>query len=109
MPDKMSGLVDVEDADNPSGFEARGADLSDVEARCRGLTPQADQFTCLNCFLVKHRSQLDHETKLGPICLGVLRLSWAPSTRWTVRSVDPASPPIRGAASGVVLMHRPGP
>ena len=22
-----------------------------------------------NCFLVKHRSQIDHETKLGPICL----------------------------------------
>jgi hypothetical protein len=23
----------------------------------------------VNCFLVKHRSQIDHETKLGPICL----------------------------------------
>jgi hypothetical protein len=22
----------------------------------------------VNCFLVKHRSQIDHETKLGPIC-----------------------------------------
>jgi hypothetical protein len=23
----------------------------------------------VNCFLVKHRSQIDHETKLGPICM----------------------------------------
>jgi hypothetical protein len=33
------------------------------------LPPQADEFTCVSCFLVKHRSQLDHETKLGPICI----------------------------------------
>jgi hypothetical protein len=28
VPDKLSGAVDVEDADNPSGFELPGADLS---------------------------------------------------------------------------------
>jgi hypothetical protein len=28
------------------------------------LPPQADEFTCVNCFLVKHRSQLDHEESL---------------------------------------------
>jgi hypothetical protein len=22
----------------------------------------------VECFLVKHRSQLDHDTKLGPVC-----------------------------------------
>jgi len=32
------------------------------------LPPQADEFTCVQCFLVKHRSQLDHEEKLGLIC-----------------------------------------
>jgi hypothetical protein len=32
------------------------------------LPPQADEFTCVSCFIVKHRSQLDHEEKLGPIC-----------------------------------------
>ena len=31
VPDKLSGAVDVEDADNPSGFELPGADLSDLE------------------------------------------------------------------------------
>ena len=45
VPDKMSGDLDVV-----------------------VLPPQADEFTCVSCFLVKHRSQLDHESKLGPIC-----------------------------------------
>ena len=31
VPDKLSGSVDVEDSDNPSGFELPGADLSDLE------------------------------------------------------------------------------
>ena len=68
VPDKMSGVVDVEDADNPAGFELPGADLSDLDLDVVVLPPQADEFTCVSCFLVKHRSQLDHETKLGPIC-----------------------------------------
>jgi hypothetical protein len=32
------------------------------------LPPQADELTCVNCFLVKLQSQFDHDTKLGPIC-----------------------------------------
>ena len=43
-------------------------DLSDLDLDVVVLPPQADEFTCVNCFLVKHRSQLDHDTKLGPIC-----------------------------------------
>ena len=69
VPDKMSGVVDVDDSDNPGGFELPGADLSDLDLDVVGLPPQADEFTCVNCFLVKHRSQIDHETKLGSICL----------------------------------------
>ena len=68
VPDKLSGSVDVEDADNPSGFELPGADLSDLELDVVVLPPQEDEFTCSNCFLVKHRSQLDHEGSDGPIC-----------------------------------------
>ena len=68
VPDKMSGVVDVEDADNPGGFELPGADLSDLDLDVVVLPPQADEFTCVSCFLVKHRSQLDHESKLGPVC-----------------------------------------
>ena len=58
VPDKMSGTVDVEDADNPAGFELPGADLSDLELDVVVLPAQADEFTCVECFLVKHRSQV---------------------------------------------------
>ena len=69
VPDKMSGQVDVDDADNPGSFELAGQDLSDLDLDVVVLPPQADEFTCVSCFLVKHRSQLDHEEKLGPICM----------------------------------------
>ena len=67
VPDKLSGVVDVDDADNP-GFELAGQDLSDLDLDVVVLPPQADEFTCMSCFLVKHRSQLSEETKLGPVC-----------------------------------------
>ncbi len=67
VPDTLSGSVDVEDADNP-GFELAGADLSDLELDVVVLPPQDDEFTCVNCFLVRHRSQMDHETALGVVC-----------------------------------------
>jgi len=68
VPDTMSGSVDVEDADNPSSFDLPGADLSNVELDVVVLPAQEDEFTCMNCFLVKHRSQIDHEGANGPIC-----------------------------------------
>lgn len=67
VPDKNSGSVDTEDADNP-GFELAGADLSDVDLDVVVLPLQSDEFTCVSCFLVRHRSQADHETDLGPVC-----------------------------------------
>ncbi|GGH35378.1 DUF4193 domain-containing protein [Microbacterium album] len=68
VPDNLSGSVDVEDADNPSSFDLPGADLSNVELDVVVLPPQEDEFTCMDCFLVKHRSQIDHEGPSGPIC-----------------------------------------
>ncbi|RWR16860.1 DUF4193 domain-containing protein [Microbacterium enclense] len=69
VPDKTSGSIDSEDADNPSGFELPGADLSDIELDVVVLPPQEDEFTCMNCFLVKHRSQIAEESGTGFICL----------------------------------------
>lgn len=62
------GTSSDDDADNPGSFDLSAADLSDVEIETVVLPPQADEFTCVSCFLVKHRLQFDHETKLGPIC-----------------------------------------
>ena len=64
VPDKMSGSVDVEDSDNPSGFELPGAALSDLELDVVVLPPQQDEFTCMSCFLVHHRSQLADAKKM---------------------------------------------
>jgi len=69
VPDKLSGSVDAEDSDNPSGFELPGADLSDLELDVVVLPPQEDEFTCMSCFLVKHRSQVAREDSSGLICL----------------------------------------
>lgn len=69
VPDSAATSIDADDADNPGSFELAGADLSDVELDVVVLPPQADEFTCVSCFLVKHRSQIDHEEKFGAICL----------------------------------------
>ena len=67
VPAKGASSIDSEDADNP-GFELAGADLSDVELDVVVLPQQDDEFTCVSCFLVRHRSQMAEETDLGPVC-----------------------------------------
>jgi hypothetical protein len=66
-PDKLSSAIDVDEGDNPD-FALGGSDLTDVDLDVVVLPPQADEFTCVSCFLVKHQSQFDHDSKLGPIC-----------------------------------------
>jgi hypothetical protein len=39
-------------------FELPGADLSDQSLVIEVTPQQADEFTCLGCFLVRHRAQL---------------------------------------------------
>lgn len=71
VPDAASASIDVDDADNPGNFELAGADLSDVDLDVVVLPEQADEFTCVSCFLVKHRSQLaveKHRKLGGPVC-----------------------------------------
>jgi hypothetical protein len=55
---KQSPVVDEDEADIADGFELPGADLSGEELQVRVLPPQADEFTCASCFLVRHRSQV---------------------------------------------------
>ena len=63
----QSTAVENEDADNPS-FVLGGNDLSNVELDVVVLPPQQDEFTCMECFLVKHRSQIDSIGDAGPVC-----------------------------------------
>jgi hypothetical protein len=54
--------------DDVDPFEAEldlpGADLSDEELTVRVLPKQDDEFTCMSCFLVHHRSQLADSKKM---------------------------------------------
>jgi hypothetical protein len=65
--DKATGLVDLDEGDNES-LELPGADLSNEELSVRVLPRQADEFTCTNCFLVHHRSQLARERNGEMLC-----------------------------------------
>lgn len=58
---KQSSAVDVDETDLADGFELPGADLSGEELLIQVMPPQPDEFTCFNCFLVKHRSQIAAE------------------------------------------------
>lgn len=60
---------DVDDADNPGVLEMSGQDLANMELDVVVVPPQADEFTCTSCFLVKHRSQVARETKNGSFCV----------------------------------------
>jgi Domain of unknown function (DUF4193) len=62
--DKNSGKVDKDEAEAAESFELPGADLSHEELAVEVKPKQSDEFTCLSCFLVHHRSQLADEKKL---------------------------------------------
>ena len=67
--DKSSSVIDVDEADLAENLELPGADLSEESLTVRVVPRQSDEFTCVRCFLVMHRSQLDHESANGPICM----------------------------------------
>jgi hypothetical protein len=54
-------LLELEEPDLVDGFDLPGADLSGVELTVTVVPQQADEFTCMSCFLVKHRSQKARE------------------------------------------------
>lgn len=56
---------EIEDAED---LELPGTDMSDESVALDVLPRQLDEFTCSKCFLVHHRSQLDHEGTHGPVC-----------------------------------------
>lgn len=66
-----SGKIDEDEADAADSFELPGADLSHVELAVEVIPEQQDEFTCMSCFLVHHRSQLaDAKQMLCRECAG---------------------------------------
>lgn len=66
--EKTAAVVDEDETEAAEGFELPGADLSGEELAVRVLPRQADEFTCSQCFLVRHRSQLAYEVDGQPVC-----------------------------------------
>ena len=64
----QSSVVDEDETEAAEGFELPGADLSGEELMVKVLPPQNDEFTCTECFLVRHRSQLSEEPGAGMVC-----------------------------------------
>ncbi|NLJ54167.1 MAG: DUF4193 domain-containing protein [Intrasporangiaceae bacterium] len=66
--DTRASSVDVDETEQNESFELPGADLSGEELSVRVLPRQADEFTCSQCFLVHHRSQLATEKNGVMVC-----------------------------------------
>ena len=66
--EKTASAVDVDEAELAENLELPGADLSSENLTVTVVPKKSDEFTCMSCFLVDQRSQLDHEGKGGPIC-----------------------------------------
>ncbi|MDO5721234.1 MAG: DUF4193 domain-containing protein [Actinomycetaceae bacterium] len=66
--DTGSNAVDEDENEVAEDFELPGADLSNEELTVRVVPRQDDEFTCSECFLVHHRSQLAYEEDGMPVC-----------------------------------------
>ena len=64
----QASKIDEDETAVAEGFELPGADLSNEELSVRVLPKQNEEFTCMECFLVRHRSQLATEEGGIPIC-----------------------------------------
>lgn len=52
-----TAVLELDEPDLLDGFDLPGADLSGVELTVEVVPVQRDEFTCMSCFLVKHRTQ----------------------------------------------------
>ncbi|AOY56016.1 MAG: hypothetical protein RI933_129 [Actinomycetota bacterium] len=68
IPDKLSGVVDVDETDHAESFVIPDVVAEDLEVVV--LPPQDDEFTCTECFIVKHHSLLSSvKGKYGQVCV----------------------------------------
>ena len=95
--DKNSGKVDEDEAEAAESFELPGADLSHEELAVEVKPKQEDEFTCMSCFLVHHRSPAG-----GPEEDDLLRLRGLTALPQNRRRQDLAG------RSAAVLLERPG-
>ena len=67
--DASSSDVDEDENEAAENFELPGADLSKEELTVHVVPRQEDEFTCSQCFLVHHSSQLAYmDENNQPVC-----------------------------------------
>jgi hypothetical protein len=67
-PDKLAGLVDTDESEHGEGFAIPDVVSEDLDVVV--LPPQDDEFTCSECFIVKHHSLLAAKKgKFGKVCI----------------------------------------
>jgi hypothetical protein len=63
----QTAVIDVEDGDTAEGLDLPGAILEE-ELLVQVIPVQEDEFTCMSCFLVHHRTQLAPERNGDKYC-----------------------------------------
>jgi hypothetical protein len=64
----QTAILELDENDTAEGIDLPGADLSGEELTIHVIPPQHDEFTCMSCFLVKHRSQKVRESNGLAFC-----------------------------------------
>lgn len=66
-PDKLASSLDVDEADSIDAFSVQ--EVVNEELDVVVLPPQDDEFTCSECFIVKHHTMLSAKKgKYGKVC-----------------------------------------
>jgi hypothetical protein len=66
--DAQSGQIDVDEAEAAENLELPGADLSGEQLAVRVVPKQVDEFTCSQCFLIHHMTQLAKGEGAKAVC-----------------------------------------
>jgi hypothetical protein len=66
---KSKAALDLDELDLADSFELPGADLPNEELLVEIVPIQTNEFTCMSCFLVHHRSQIAREKDGKKYCI----------------------------------------
>jgi hypothetical protein len=66
IPEKVAGSPDIDEPDSIDGFPGVEAVPEDLDVIV--IPAMDDEFTCSECFIVKHHSLLSRKKKTGPVC-----------------------------------------
>jgi hypothetical protein len=66
IPEKIAASPDIDDSEHGEGILGHEVIAEDLEVVV--LPPQDDEFTCSECFIVKHHSLLARKKKNLPVC-----------------------------------------